>query len=84
MWVVRAEAAVEVPRVAFAVNRRAGGAVVRNRIRRRLRAVLAELGPAEGLTPALYLVGATAEAATIDYSTLRRRMVEAIPGEAAA
>lgn len=41
----------EVPRVAYAINRRVGGAVVRNRLRRRLRAIVAELA-AEGRVPA--------------------------------
>jgi ribonuclease P protein component len=42
------------PRVAFAVGRRVGSAVARNRIRRQLRAVVAEL--AAELAPGAYLV----------------------------
>lgn len=42
------------PRVAFAVGRRVGPAVARNRVRRQLRAVVAEL--AAGLEPGAYLV----------------------------
>jgi ribonuclease P protein component len=38
------DGAVGTTRVAYAIPKRVGGAVVRNRIRRRLRAVLAELG----------------------------------------
>jgi ribonuclease P protein component len=57
------------PAVAFNVGRRAGGAVVRNRIRRRLRAALAELAPDE-LRPGAYLVGAGPAAAALPYPTL--------------
>jgi ribonuclease P protein component len=42
------------PRVAFAVGRRVGTAVARNRIRRQLRAVVAELAPE--LAPGAYLL----------------------------
>jgi ribonuclease P protein component len=49
------------PCVAYAVGRRAGGAVVRNRARRRLRAAVAGAGPA--LAPGSYLVSAGATAA---------------------
>lgn len=46
------------PRVAYAIGRKVGGAVVRNRVRRRLRAIFAELaGPSQALVPAgAYLV----------------------------
>jgi len=47
------------PRVAFALGRTLGPAVVRNRLRRRLRVVLA----AADLPPGLYLVGARQDAA---------------------
>jgi ribonuclease P protein component len=55
-------------RVAFSVGKRAGGAVRRNRIRRRLRAAVAELGPT--LAPGAYLVSAGPEAATIPFPQL--------------
>lgn len=51
-------------RTAFAVDRRAGTAVVRNRIRRRLRAGLRELAGTGVLRPGAYLVRARGEAAT--------------------
>jgi ribonuclease P protein component len=58
------------PRVAYAVGRRAGGAVDRNRIRRRLRAVVRDESAA--LQPdALYLVSAGRGAATTAYCDLR-------------
>ncbi|MDE0654512.1 MAG: ribonuclease P protein component [bacterium] len=63
------------PRVAFAVSRRAGSAVVRNRLRRRLRAVMRELGdPAR--RPAFpsgdYLIRPRGNAAAAAFVRLRR------------
>jgi ribonuclease P protein component len=58
------------PRAGFAIGRAVGGAVVRNRIRRRLRAGLRELQLAGRLPAGTYLVGATADAATLRWSTL--------------
>lgn len=51
-------------RVAFAVTKRVGGAVDRNRIRRRLRAVLAELAARDdgSVPPGVLLVSAGPEA----------------------
>jgi ribonuclease P protein component len=56
------------PRVAYAVSRRVGGAVERNRLRRRLRAVVA--GAAPRLAPGAYLVAATPELAALPYPEL--------------
>ncbi len=56
------------------MGRRAGGAVVRNRIRRRLRSIVRE---AE-LAPGSYLIGAGPEAATLPYDELRRSVTEAL------
>jgi ribonuclease P protein component len=64
------------PRVAYAVGRRAGGAVVRNRIRRRLRAVIRELS--SELVPGAYLIGAGAQAASLSYRELRATVSEAL------
>lgn len=59
----------EPPRVAYAVGRRAGGAVARNKIRRRLRAATrahaAELEPGQA-----YLVGAAGSPAQTTYAAL--------------
>ncbi len=64
-------------RVAYAVGRRVGGAVQRNRLRRRLRVIVAQVGPRSGL----YLVGARADATRLSFSELRdvvsRAMTEA-------
>lgn len=62
--------------VAYAISRRAGGAVVRNRIRRRLRAVVRDLGT--DLPAGTYLLSAGAEAATLPYTELRATVSEAV------
>jgi ribonuclease P protein component len=58
------------PRAGFAIGKGTGGAVVRNRMRRRLRAALrARL--AEGrLPPGTYLLGGTADLATMPWLAL--------------
>ncbi|MGH7357179.1 MAG: ribonuclease P protein component [Candidatus Rokuibacteriota bacterium] len=57
------------PRVAYAVGKRAGNAVVRNRIRRRLRAAVA--GEADAFSPgAAYLVGGTREVISMSFDEL--------------
>jgi ribonuclease P protein component len=57
------------PRVAFAVGKRSGGAVERNRIRRRLRRVVAD--HAERLLPNYqYLVGSGPEALSVSTTEL--------------
>ena len=63
-----------VPRVAYAVGRRCGGAVVRNRIRRRLRSIVREIE----LAPGDYLLGAGPEAAVLPYDELRRSVAAAV------
>src|SRR5579875_1655095 len=60
------------PMVGFAVGRRCGGAVERNRQRRRLRAAVREV--AEGLPPGNFLVIAEREIAVLPY----RALVEAV------
>lgn len=70
------------PQVAYAIGRKVGGAVVRNRLRRRMRAIVAELGPA--LSPGAYLIGAGAEAAELTFGELRAvvsEAMEAVHGE---
>ena len=64
------------PRVAYAVGRGVGGAVVRNRLRRRLRTVMTELGPRLG--SGAYLVGASPEAATLPFGVLREMVSTAV------
>jgi ribonuclease P protein component len=64
------------PRVAYSVGRRVGGAVIRNRVRRRLRSVVAEAAP--GLAGGAYLLSASAGAAAVTYDQLRRMVRTAL------
>jgi ribonuclease P protein component len=59
------------PRVGFAVGRAIGPAVTRNRLRRRLRAILQELDRTSGPLPAgWYLLGGAPSAASTSFSSL--------------
>ncbi len=75
------------PRAAFAIGRALGGAVVRNRIRRRLRAALRELQAAERLPAGTYLLGGSPDLAEMPWSALvaevDRAVVAATAGTAA-
>ena len=68
------------PRVAFAVGRRVGSAVARNRVRRQLRAVVAELAP--DLAPGAYLV-AYHGSDDAGYAELRGQVAAAATGAGA-
>lgn len=57
----------DVAQVAFAINRAVGNAVTRNRLRRRLRAVMAELDLATGL----YLIGCRPQASELTFDQIR-------------
>jgi len=61
-------------RVAFAVGRRVGPAVVRNRVRRRLRAAARELE----LSAGAYLVAVDPAAVDVDYHDLRQHLAVAV------
>ena len=65
--VVKMERAAGPARVGLAVGRRVGKAVVRNRVKRRLRAALAEVGLPSG---ADYVVTANAAAASAPFDAL--------------
>ncbi len=69
---------VVLPEVAFAVGRKVGTAVVRNRVRRRLRAAFAELAP----PPGRYLLSVAPDAAEASYATLRDDLAAALAGAA--
>ena len=64
-------------RVAYAVPRAVGTAVVRNRVRRRLRAMTAELAREGALPAGLYLVGARPGAEALATAELRRHLADA-------
>lgn len=66
------------PRVAFAVGRSTGSAVVRNRIRRRLRAALRALQASDALPAGTYLLGGSPRLATMPWSTLVADLAAAI------
>ena len=68
-----AESATTRPAVAFAIGRPVGGAVERNRLRRRMKAILAELD----LAPGTYLVSAGPAATGLSAAELREQLVEA-------
>jgi ribonuclease P protein component len=60
------------PQVAFAIGRAVGSAVSRNRLRRRLRAVLAN----SDVPPGLFLVGARVPACEHTFADLERSVAE--------
>jgi len=62
--------------VAYAINRQVGNAVIRNRLRRRLRSVLAEHAPA--LPAGVYLVRAGPEAPQLTFDELKVAMRQAL------
>jgi ribonuclease P protein component len=62
------------PRLAFAVGRPVGTAVVRNRLRRQLRAAFTELAPPAGL----YLISVLPAARQRSYSDLRAELAAAL------
>lgn len=57
-------------RVAYAVGRRVGGAVVRNQLRRRLRSAVSAIEDGAGLFPGAYLVAPSRETSTLGYEEL--------------
>jgi ribonuclease P protein component len=64
----------DLPCVAFAVAKAVGPAVVRNRVRRRLRAAATELAP----TPGTYLVAVDPAGAARSYAELREDLAGAL------
>jgi ribonuclease P protein component len=64
--------------VAYAIRRRAGSAVARNRCRRRLRAWVHQADRAGSLPPGVYLIGVRDEAVGATYRELESWMRQAI------
>jgi ribonuclease P protein component len=65
-------------RVAYGISRKVGNAVVRNRTRRRLRAIVHQLdGSPEGLPPGTYLVTTRPDVVDVGYERLAGLVAEA-------
>jgi ribonuclease P protein component len=62
--------------VAYALGKKLGGAVVRNRLRRQLRAIMSDLGPS--LAAGAYLVSASPGASGLRFDELRIAMGRAL------
>lgn len=69
--------------VAFAIGRRTGTAVVRNRIRRRLKAALVELAAAGSVPSGSALVSGRPELATAPFAVVRSDLRRALQKAAA-
>ncbi len=72
------EASVGPPRLALAVGRRVGGAVVRNRVRRRLREAARHLAGSGALPAGAYLASVSPAAATASYDRLHDDLEAAV------
>ena len=64
-------------RVAYAIGKRVGNAVTRNRLRRRLRGVFTEVDP-DTMPAGAYLVSAHPDAAALSYQELREHVERAL------
>ncbi len=66
----------EPPRVAYAIGRKVGSAVVRNQLRRRLRMLTREAAPL--LRPGAYLISVGPEGALLSYERLRTLLMKVL------
>jgi ribonuclease P protein component len=69
------------PLVGYAISRRNGNAVARNRLRRRLRAIIQDA--AGSLEPGTYLVSTSPGAGALPRAELAQRLIEALQAAAA-
>ena len=67
-------------RVGFTVTKKIGGAVVRNRMKRRFRALARELLPASGLPGADHVMIGRAGGVERDFAALRADLASALDG----
>ena len=67
-------------RVGFTVTRKIGGAVVRNRMKRRFRALAREIVPAKGFAGADHVMIGRAKGIERDFSQLRNDLTKALEG----
>jgi ribonuclease P protein component len=67
-------------RVGFTVTKKIGGAVVRNRMKRRFRAVARELLPAKGLPGADHVMIGRSKGVERDFALLRSELASALDG----
>jgi ribonuclease P protein component len=68
------------PRVAFAIGRKVGPAVVRNRLRRQIRAVLHEAHSIEPIPAGDYLFGAHPSVVDLTFPQLRVEVLDLLAG----
>jgi ribonuclease P protein component len=74
------EDADEAMRVGFTVTKKIGGAVVRNRMKRRLRALAREIVPAKGFPGSDHVMIGRANGVEREFSLLRDELVGALEG----
>lgn len=87
IWVVHAAPSntqCPVARVAYAVSKKVGTAVVRTRVRRRLRPVMDQLDAAGHLAPGGYLVGVRPDVVGLPGAELRRHLARAVASSTGA
>src|SRR3954453_2674243 len=65
-------------RVGFTVTKKIGGAVVRNRMKRRFRALAREIVPLKGIAGADHVMIGRSKGIERDYSLLRNELVDAL------
>jgi ribonuclease P protein component len=67
-------------RVGFTVTKKIGGAVVRNRMKRRFRALAREIMPAKGLAGSDHVMIGRAKGIERDFGLLRDELANALDG----